>query len=72
MTTATIPTLLTKKQFCEKHPAFTVPGLDWMFFHRESNGLRESGAVIKLGRRVLIDENRFFAWLDTQREGPGK
>ena len=59
----TIPTLSTVKQFSEHHPAFPVGGLRHRIFHAESNGLAESGAIIRNGRRVLIDEERFFDWL---------
>ncbi len=29
------------------------------------NGLLEAGAIIRVGRKVLIDEARFFAWVDS-------
>jgi hypothetical protein len=31
------------------------------------NGLAEAGAIIRLGRRVLIDEQAFFLWLADQQ-----
>lgn len=58
-----IPSLSTVNQFCEKHPAFTHGGLRDRIFHAESNGLKKSGAILRNGRRVLIDEERFFNWL---------
>lgn len=58
-----IPTLSTVKQFHERHPAFPEGGLRHRIFHAESNGLAESGAIVRNGRRVLIDEERFFDWL---------
>ena len=60
--------ILTVSQFAEAHPAFTPGGLRWLLFHREANGLRK--AVVRCGRRVLIDVDLFFEWLDEQnREG---
>jgi hypothetical protein len=56
--------LRTVQQFCEENPAFTVGGLRWLLFHRETNGLSE--AVVRVGRRVLIDAERFFRWVDAQ------
>ncbi len=56
------PTLLTVNQFCQQHPAFTPGGVRWLLFHREENGLHR--AVVKVGRRVLIDVDEFFRWLD--------
>jgi hypothetical protein len=38
---------------------------------RPGNGLIEAGAIIRLGRRVLIDEERFNAWLLAHRVGGG-
>jgi hypothetical protein len=58
--------LRTVRQFCQKHPAFTLGSTRWLLFHRQTNGLEE--AVVKIGRRVLIDEDKFFDWLDEQNE----
>ena len=59
-------TLHTVPQFCQAHPAFSPGGIRWLLFHRESNGL--SKAVLRVGRRILIDEDAFFQWLDGQNE----
>jgi hypothetical protein len=58
------PTLLTVKQFCQQHPAFTQGGVRWLLFNRQENGLEH--AVLKVGRRVLIDVDAFFGWIDEQ------
>ena len=58
-----IPSLLTINQFCEKHHAFTHGGLRDRIFHANSNGLKTIGAILRNGRRVLIDEAKFFQWL---------
>ena len=55
-----IPTLRTVKQFSAKYEAFPEGGLRHLIFHAKENGLEESGALIRNGRRVLIDEDRFF------------
>lgn len=55
-----IPTLLTVKQFCEKHPAFPEGGVRHQIFHEEENGLAEAGAIIRVGRKVLINEEKYF------------
>lgn len=59
-----IPTILTIKQFSAKHPAFVEGGIRWRIFNEKTNGLSESGAIIRNGRRVLINEAKFFAWLE--------
>lgn len=56
----------TVEQFATKYPAFTPQSLRWMLFNREQNGLNR--CVVRIGRRVLIDEAEFVAWLKSQRE----
>ena len=58
-----IPTLLTVKQFSAKHEAFPVGGLRFRIFHAKQNGLDAAGVLVRNGRRVLINEERFFDWL---------
>lgn len=67
------PILLTVEQFSGRNPAFTPPALRNLIFKaapRQSskgeipgNGLLESGAIIRLGRRVLIHETKFLEWV---------
>lgn len=64
-----MPTLSTVNQFTEKHPAFTIGGLRAWIFNENSNGLAESGAVVRIGRKVLIDNEKFFAWVESQNQG---
>ena len=56
----------TVKQFCQHHPAFTIGGLRSLIFNEHSNGLAKSGAVVRIGRKVLIDEAKFFRWVEEQ------
>lgn len=60
-----VPNLLTVQMFVQKHPAFTAGGLRWLLFHRQENGL--SRAVVRCGRKLLIDEEEFFSWLSEQQ-----
>lgn len=75
--TTPAPTLLTVRQFSEKHAAFSQGALRNLIFHADDrqcstgaiagNGL--SVALVRIGRKVLIDEARFFAWIDQQQKG---
>ena len=38
----------------------------WLLFNAATNGLRDAGAVVHIGRRVYIDVDRFDRWVDTQ------
>jgi hypothetical protein len=60
--------LLTVEKFCEKQKAFKVGGIRWQIFHRSTNGLEASGAIVRVGRRVLIDRAKYFAWIDSQQK----
>ena len=62
-----IPPLSTIKQFCQKNPAFTEGGIRDRVFYADSNGLKKFGAILRNGRRVLIDEEKFFQWLKEQQ-----
>lgn len=62
----TLPTYCTVPQFSEKHPAFTVGALRQHIFKEHENGLAKSGAIIRIGRKVLINEDKFFGWLESQ------
>lgn len=66
--------IMSIRQFCEKHPAFTEGGLRYLIFNAadrlnscgekiSGNGLQHSGAILRVGRRVLIDEGAFFEWV---------
>ena len=60
---------LTVQQFTSKHTAFNTGGLRSLIFNEHQNGLAKSGAIIRIGRKVLIDEARFFSWVELQNGG---
>lgn len=74
------PAIFTVEQFAPRNPAFTAPALRNLIFKAEprlnadgetvpGNGLIEAGAILRIGRKVLIHEQRFFEWLDAQQRG---
>lgn len=71
--------LYTLRQFAERRPAWTQPALRCLVLNsadrRNSrgeripgNGLVEAGAIVRVGRRVLIDEAAFFRWIAEQQK----
>ena len=74
----TPPTLLTVRLFSDKHTSFPQGGLRTLIFcskPRETscgtipgNGMVEAGVLVRLGRKLLINEERFFKWLDDQQD----
>jgi hypothetical protein len=64
VTKTATPTFSTVQQFPTKYPAFTKGGLRHQIFNAEKNGLAKSGAIVRMGRKVLINEEKFFAWIE--------
>ena len=62
------PVLRTLGQFSDIHPAFTEPSLRWLRFNQDANGF--AGAFVTVGRRVLIDEGKFFKAIEKQNRSP--
>lgn len=74
--------LLTVKQFSRAYPAWTEPALRALIYAARDrtasggrivrgNGLHDAGAVLKCGRRVLLDPQRFLGpWLAGQQRKP--
>lgn len=71
--------LFTVEQFAERRPAWSSASLRNMILNAADrvnsrgeripgNGLSEAGAIVRVGRRVLIDEQAFFRWIATQQK----
>ena len=43
-----------------------IGGLKNLIFKRNKNDFDKFGVVKKVGKRVLIDENAFFQWVENQ------
>jgi hypothetical protein len=55
--------LITVEELVKKHPRLTIGGVRWWLFNRNKNGLADSGAIIKMARKLFIDEIKFIDWL---------
>lgn len=71
--------LFTVQQFSERRPAWTQAALRNFILNSADrvnsrgeripgNGLAEAGAIVRVGRRVLIDEQAFFRWIAEQQK----
>lgn len=56
---------LTPRQFIAKHTWATNGGMRHYLFYGETNGLNKSGAILRIGRKILINEEKFFEWIET-------
>ena len=71
MNVQTVPTLVSVDEFVKRHSWATRGGMRQLLFNRASNGLDR--AVVRLGRKLLLDEAAVFEWLDERgREGRSK
>ena len=61
------PVYSTVKQFSDKHPAFTEASLRALIFNAGTNGLNEAGAIVRIGRKVLVNDAKFWGWIEAQR-----
>lgn len=62
-----IPKLTSPTRFSKKYADFPIGGLRYLIFHERENDLAKSGAIIRIGRKVLIDEAKFFDWVINRR-----
>jgi hypothetical protein len=64
------PNFLTVKQLVAKYPWLTLGGVRHFLFFSKQNGL--DVAIKRMGRKVLIDEDRFFKWIGEHNMRGGK
>jgi hypothetical protein len=68
--------LSTVRQFAKKYPAFSLGSLRHLIFFSQdrptpkgilpANGL--DMALVRLGRKLLIDDAKFFEWIERRQE----
>ena len=72
--------LFTLTKFAERHSDFTtLSAITNQVFKAQprhstkgkipGNGMLDYGVIVRSGRRVLIDEDAYFRWLDAQQGG---
>lgn len=73
--------LYSVAQFEGQHKAFPQAAMRCLILNAEDrvnsrgeripgNGLAEAGAIVRVGRRVYIDEQAFFRWIAEQQKKP--
>jgi len=66
MTTLQETKLIPVSDWGKHHSWPPQGGLRHLIFHEETNGF--SHCIRRVGRRVLIDEVKFFEWVEKQNE----
>ena len=55
--------IFTVPQFVNAQPWVTLGGLRSQLFNRKQNGLELVGAILRCGRKILIDGPKYIEWL---------
>ncbi len=58
-------TFVSVKQLADRQPALTTNGIRHVIFNKEKNGLDKSGAICRIGKKLLIDEAKFIEWIQS-------
>jgi len=68
MTLPDLKTLITIDELARRYPTILGGGrIKWWLRQRNENGLKESGAIVKIERQLLIDETKFIDWLQKNK-----
>jgi hypothetical protein len=59
--------LKTVPNFAAASP-FTEGQIRWFVFNARNNGLAAADAVVRVGRRVYIDVDKFESWINSQNQ----
>ena len=62
--------LIPVTQWPKFHLFPSIGGLRYLIFNAETNGF--SYCLRRIGRRILIDEAKFFEWVEIHNENRGK
>jgi hypothetical protein len=64
MTLPDLKNLITVAELAKRYPTIlSVGGIRVWLRQRNENNLQESGAIIKISRKLYIDEPKFIDWL---------
>lgn len=65
------PNYKTVRQFSEAYPAFSQGSLRDLIFFADINGLSDFNVIRRVGAKILINEDNFFKWVDTNPRTKG-
>ena len=58
------PQLVPASEWPKRHSWPPIGGIRHLIFHAKTNGF--DAVIRRVGRRVLIDESAFFAWVESK------
>jgi len=60
--TIDVPIIMTKEQISELTPGLSPKLITNFLNERKTNGLSSSGAVIKVGKKIWLNQEKFLSW----------
>ena len=63
-----VPIIMTIEQISETTPGLCPKSIRNFLTERKTNGLSSSCAVIKIGKRLWLDQEKFLAWFFSHTE----
>jgi len=51
----------------ENPELFTEGQINWLIKTRHKNGLAETGAILKISRKIYLNKSKFFEWFMQQK-----
>lgn len=64
----TLDDVCLPKALAKEHPdLFTESQINWLIKTRHKNGLAETGAVLKISRKIYLKKSLFFNWFVNQK-----
>ncbi len=65
---STLDDLVTPEYLAEERPdLFPLKSLRWQLQNRHHNGLSDAGAVMKVGRKIMLSRSRLLAWISSRQ-----
>jgi hypothetical protein len=61
---------LSVKDAAKKSGVFTEAAIRTQIFYSDQNGLAQSGAIKRIGSRVLVKWGAYLSWIDNQPSSP--
>jgi len=64
----TLTDVCTPKALVKENPElFTEGQINWLIKTRHKNGLSETGAILKISRKIYLKKSIFFDWFMQQK-----
>lgn len=65
-----IKKFLSVEQLAQRHPAFTASAIRHLIFSSRTNGFHK--VIFRVGRKLVLEELAFEAWVSEQNSKGGK